>query len=164
MVPAILIIPSVCILIPFGSLWAGSLSTYDKQTHTFTRSLVNEGVKPAKNSNPSSDSPTPEPATPDILTARAQSAYTAGFRSTSITNKSVASSTSIEASIPPPIPARNPHRQPNGLLDAELYENETTELQDRQTSPTRPADLEQIARPFTPRPSRADPSRPDEMV
>lgn len=38
--PEIIIVPSVCVLIPFGSLWASSMQTYDRHTHTFTKSFL----------------------------------------------------------------------------------------------------------------------------
>ena len=43
--PGLLILPAVCILIPFGSLWASSMQTYDKSKHTFTRSFLEHDTR-----------------------------------------------------------------------------------------------------------------------
>jgi hypothetical protein len=50
---------SVVVILPFGSLWAGSMQTYDKRSHTFTRPMLDnrtpnsDGIEAPTHSTPS---------------------------------------------------------------------------------------------------------------
>ena len=44
--PDLLILPAVAVLIPFGSLWASTMQTYDARSNTFTRPFLEASGKP----------------------------------------------------------------------------------------------------------------------